>query len=135
MVVFSYYFTHFFIPLNYCVLGLIFNVGHALETFETILANDYEGLAQKVAFSWELNQQLDEGTNPPVIQEIIQKVDDYLLGYKLLGAGGGGYLLMLAKTAEAASRVKHLLEGAPPNSRARFVGFRVSRTGFQVSRS
>jgi len=108
---------------------------HARETFETILANDYEKLAEKVALSWELNQQLDEGTNPPVIQQIIGKVEDYLLGYKLLGAGGGGYLLMFAKSAEAAGRVRTLLEKDPPNSRSRFVDFRVSRTGFQLSRS
>jgi galactokinase/mevalonate kinase-like predicted kinase len=108
---------------------------HARETFETILANDYEKLAGKVALSWELNQQLDEGTNPPVIQQITRKVNDYLLGYKLLGAGGGGYLLMFAKSAEAAARVKKLLEKDPPNQRSRFVDFRVSGTGFQVSRS
>jgi galactokinase/mevalonate kinase-like predicted kinase len=108
---------------------------HARETFETILSNDYQGLAAKVALSWELNQQLDEGTNPPVIRQITEKVDDYLLGYKLLGAGGGGYLLMFAKSAGAAIRVKSLLDKEPPNVRARFVDFRISGTGFQVSRS
>jgi len=108
---------------------------HARETFDTILANDYEKLAGKVALSWELNQQLDEGTNPPVIQQITRKVDDYLLGYKLLGAGGGGYILMFAKSTEAAAKVKNLLEKDPPNRRSRFVDFRVSGTGFQVSRS
>jgi len=108
---------------------------HAQETFDTILANDYEGLADKVAISWALNQRLDEGTNPMVIQEIIHRVDDFLLGYKLLGAGGGGYLLMFAKSAESALRVKQNLELNPPNARARFVDFAVSKTGFQVSRS
>ncbi len=108
---------------------------HARETFETILRNDYEGVAARVAHSWELNQRLDEGTNPRVIQEITGKVDDLLLGYKLLGAGGGGYLLMFAKSADAALQTRRILELMPPNSRARFVDFSVSDTGFQVSRS
>jgi fucokinase / fucose-1-phosphate guanylyltransferase len=108
---------------------------HARETFDTILGNDYEGLARKVAISWALNQRLDEGTNPPHIQEIIGRVDDCLLGYKLLGAGGGGYLMMFAKTADAALKAKKNLESNPPNGRARFVDFSISKTGFQVSRS
>jgi len=108
---------------------------HARETFDTILGNDYEGLAEKVAISWALNQRLDEGTNPLVIRSIIERVDDYLLGYKLLGAGGGGYLLMFAKSAEAAIKVRKNLEIDPPNARARFVDFTVSKTGFQISRS
>lgn len=108
---------------------------HARDTFDTILRNDFEGLALKVAHSWDLNQKLDEGTNPPVIQQIISKVDDYLMGYKLLGAGGGGYLIMFAKTNESAVRVRKLLQKDPPNARARFVDFRISTTGFQVSRS
>ncbi|MBE9519077.1 MAG: bifunctional fucokinase/L-fucose-1-P-guanylyltransferase [Bacteroidetes bacterium] len=108
---------------------------HARETFDTILSNDYEGLAEKVAISWAMNQSLDEGTNPMVIRKIIERVDDYLLGYKLLGAGGGGYLMMFAKSADAAIRVKQNLESNPPNTRARFVDFTISKTGFQVSRS
>ncbi|MEN8228432.1 MAG: bifunctional fucokinase/fucose-1-phosphate guanylyltransferase [Bacteroidota bacterium] len=108
---------------------------HARETFETILSNNYQGLAEKVALSWDLNQRLDEGTNPPVIQNIIRMVDDYLLGYKLLGAGGGGYLLMFSKSVDAAVKLRQLLESKPPNSRARFVDFTISQTGFQVSRS
>jgi galactokinase/mevalonate kinase-like predicted kinase len=108
---------------------------HARETFETILRNDYGGVAARVAHSWDLNQRLDEGTNPPVIREITGMVDDFLLGYKLLGAGGGGYLLMFAKSSEAAMKTRRLLESKPPNNRARFVDFRVSKTGFQVSRS
>jgi galactokinase/mevalonate kinase-like predicted kinase len=57
------------------------------------------------------------------------------LGYKLLGAGGGGYLLILAKSAEAAVRIKQTLVEEPPNAMARFVDFRVSDSGFQLSRS
>lgn len=108
---------------------------HAGETFETILRNDYEGVAARVAHSWDLNRRLDEGTDPAVIQAITGMVDDQLLGYKLLGAGGGGYMMMFAKSADAALKTKRILESKPPNSRARFVEFSVSKTGFQVSRS
>jgi hypothetical protein len=43
--------------------------------------------------------------------------------------------MMFAKSAEAAIRVRKELEGRPPNPGARFVDFRVSDSGFQVSRS
>jgi len=92
-------------------------------------------MAGKVRRSWELNQLLDSGTNPPEIQSIITPVQDYLLGFKLLGAGGGGYLLMLAKDVDAASRVRSVLTSNPPNPKARFVQFELSRTGLEVSRS
>jgi galactokinase/mevalonate kinase-like predicted kinase len=108
---------------------------HAVETFETILGNDYKGLAEKIAFSWQLNQQLDSGTNPPEIQSILNPISDYLSGAKLLGAGGGGYLFMMAKSPEAAAKIKNILTTHPPNKRARFVDFNVSEKGFQVSRS
>jgi len=42
---------------------------------------------------------------------------------------------MFAKSAEAAIKVKKNLEIDPPNARARFVDFTVSKTGFQISRS
>jgi len=108
---------------------------HARETFDTLLSNDYTGLASKIAYSWELNQSLDSGTNPPEIQSILNPISDYFLGAKLLGAGGGGYLFIMAKSPEAAAKIKHILTENPPNKRARFVDFSVSKKGFQVSRS
>ncbi|MEZ5069613.1 MAG: hypothetical protein R2751_01255 [Bacteroidales bacterium] len=108
---------------------------HARETFDVMLRNDYEGLASRVAHSWDLNQRLDSGTNPPPVKAIVDRIADLSLGHKLLGAGGGGYLLILSKSPEAAQRIRRLLEANPPNPRARFVDFRVSDTGFQISRS
>lgn len=58
-----------------------------------------------------------------------------LTAAKLLGAGGGGYLFMLAKDVEAANRMKRQLEENPPNSGARFVNFSLSDVGLQVTRS
>ncbi len=88
-----------------------------------------------MARSWQLNQQLDPGTNPPAVQAILDQVGDYLEAAKLLGAGGGGYLLMLAKDEAAGRRVRSLLTEQPPNAKARFVSLTLSDAGFQVTRS
>ena len=52
---------------------------------------------------------LDSGTNPPAVEDIIRQIKDYTLGYKLPGAGGGGYLYMVAKDSQAALRIRCLL--------------------------
>jgi galactokinase/mevalonate kinase-like predicted kinase len=88
-----------------------------------------------VARSWKLNNALDSGTNTPEIQYIINKIQDYSLGYKLLGAGGGGYMLIAAKDNEAAVRIQSVLSQHSPDPKARFVKMEVSLKGFQVSRS
>ena len=62
-------------------------------------------------------------------------VDELCLGYKLPGAGGGGYLYMVAKDPEAAALIKQRLQQNPQNKNARFVDMTISETGLQVSRS
>ena len=56
-----------------------------------------------------------------------------LYGAKLLGAGGGGFLLLIAKSRADAERITRLLEASPPNDRARFFDFQVSDSGLAVS--
>lgn len=96
---------------------------------------DYEMLLEAIRNSWSLNQRLDAGTNPPEVRRILESVKDYLAAAKLLGAGGGGYLLMFGKDQTAASRIKQSLTANPPNARARFVDFSLSETGLQLTRS
>ena len=61
--------------------------------------------------------------------------DDLCLGYKLPGAGGGGYLYMIAKDPEAAARIKQILNDHPSSRNARFVEMALSTSGLQISRS
>ena len=108
---------------------------HALDMAETIQRNDFETYGALIGKTWMQNQALDCGTNPPAVEEIINKIKDYTLGYKLPGAGGGGYLYMVAKDPQAALRIREILTQDVPNPRARFVEMALSGTGFQVSRS
>ncbi|HRZ99526.1 MAG TPA: bifunctional fucokinase/fucose-1-phosphate guanylyltransferase, partial [Candidatus Paceibacterota bacterium] len=117
-------------------LDILAEIGSNAETaFQAIQQDDYSALARAVHRSWRLNQSLDKGTNPPAVQAILDSVQDYLEAAKLLGAGGGGYLLMMAKDPEAARRIQATLQASPPNPRARFVQFSLSSTGLQLTRS
>jgi len=109
--------------------------GHARNTFTAIQANDYDLLAGKIRQSWLLNCRLDEGTNPPQVAAVIRQFQDHAAAWKLLGAGGGGYLLILGKDPEAAARIRTILQQNPPNTRARLVGMTLSSHGFQLTRS
>jgi galactokinase/mevalonate kinase-like predicted kinase len=108
---------------------------HALTTYNAVQQGNWDQLAKAINQSWVLNQRLDPGTNPLETQALLKPLEDYLSGLKLLGAGGGGYLLLFAKDIEAAGRIRHLLTTSPPNPRARFVDWSISKTGFQVTRS
>jgi galactokinase/mevalonate kinase-like predicted kinase len=108
---------------------------HALEMFDAIQRNDFELMGRLVRKTWAQNQMIDSGTNPPEVARLTALIDDLCLGYKLPGAGGGGYLYMVAKDPDAAARIKTILKEHPLNARSRFVDMRLSTTGLQVSRS
>lgn len=108
---------------------------HALETYDILQSGEYQDLAMAVKKSWMLNQKLDVGTNPPEIQSLISSIEEHILGVKLLGAGGGGYMLIMAKDPTAAERIRETLESNPPNDRARLIEFQLSKQGLQVTRS
>ena len=108
---------------------------HAMDMSEAILRGNFETFGNLVGKSWIQNQALDSGTNPPAVAAIIEQIKDYTLGYKLPGAGGGGYLYMVAKDPQAAGCIRRILTEQAPNPRARFVEMTLSDKGLQVSRS
>ena len=108
---------------------------HAIDMYEAIQRQDYQTYGQLVRKTWQQNQLIDSGTNPDSVRRITDLIDDLCLGYKLPGAGGGGYLYMVAKDPDAAARIKQVINQAQPNPNARFVDMTLSKTGLQISRS
>lgn len=108
---------------------------HATKTYEAFQYGDLQKVAEAVGTSWQFNQRLDSGTNTPETQAIIHKISDYITSCKLLGAGGGGYMLLFAKDVAAAIQIRQILNTNPLNNRARFVEWNISTDGFKVSRS
>ena len=108
---------------------------HTMEMYEAIQQNDFRRMGLLMRETWQQNQALDSGTNPAAVAKQTALIDDLCLGYKLPGAGGGGYLYMIAKDPEAAARIKQILTENKINRNARFVDMTLSTTGLQISRS
>lgn len=108
---------------------------HATDMYEAIQRADFNQMGRLVRKTWMQNQAIDSGTNPDDVRRMTELIDDYALGYKLAGAGGGGYLYIVAKDQDAAARIKQVLNANRPNANARFVDMSLSTKGLQVSRS
>ncbi len=108
---------------------------HTMEMYDAIQRQEFRRMGELVRKTWAQNMALDHGTNPPEVEAITRMVDDLCLGYKLPGAGGGGYLYMIAKDPQAAARVKHILQTSQSKPNARLVDMTLSKTGLHVTRS
>ncbi|MDE6394510.1 MAG: bifunctional fucokinase/L-fucose-1-P-guanylyltransferase, partial [Duncaniella sp.] len=109
---------------------------HTMDMYDAIQHEDFRRMGKLIGRTWEQNKTIDHGTNPAGVEKIISLIDDLCLGYKLPGAGGGGYLYMVAKDPEAAARIRHILStdsSLSPNSR--MVEMSLSRQGLHVTRS
>lgn len=108
---------------------------HSYCLFEAIQRGNFAEYGKLIGRTWKQNKALDSGTNPLAVETLISLIKDYTLGYKLPGAGGGGYLYMVAKDSEAALQIRKILTEHRQNQNARFVDMNLSLKGLQLSRS
>jgi galactokinase/mevalonate kinase-like predicted kinase len=120
-------------PAHLRILGEI--GANAEACFNAIQRCRREDLVASVRTSWQLNQRLDAGTNTPEVAGILRRIEPWTAACKLLGAGGGGFVLIFAHDEIAAGRIRHELTSNPPNPRARFVEMTLSESGFELTRS
>jgi galactokinase/mevalonate kinase-like predicted kinase len=105
------------------------------RAFDAVQRNDWSGFVRVVQRSWDLNQALDSGVNPPAVQEMLARIEGCYSALKLAGAGGGGYMIILTETREQSLEIRQRLTARPPNRNSRFVDPSLSKTGLQISRS
>ncbi|HID23922.1 MAG TPA: hypothetical protein EYP14_16195, partial [Planctomycetaceae bacterium] len=112
-----------------------------LRRLHTVASSVADAMARKdlpefgrlIGEVWELNKQLDPGSTNEQVEALLERVMPYACGAKLLGAGGGGFLLIVCRSPRNAAALRRELEAEPPNELARFFDFSVSRTGVVVS--
>jgi len=105
----------------------------AEKVSQALTCRDIEAFGRLIDAAWQLNKQLDPNSSNDEIELLFERINPFVYGAKLLGAGGGGFMLMICKSADDASSVRRMLEDEPPNERARFFDFDISSEGLTVT--
>lgn len=105
----------------------------AADMKEALAAGDVDAFARGVLTNWELKKAIDPGSTNERIERLFAPLTRYLSGYELPGAGGGGFLFMIAKDEDAAAKVRRHLLRHPPNALARFYDFAVDAHGLRIA--
>jgi galactokinase/mevalonate kinase-like predicted kinase len=96
-------------------------------------AGDVDAFGRGIDRYWELKKRLDPGSTNLRIERLLKPLNRYLTGRLLPGAGGGGFLFMVARDAAAATGIRLHLEKNPPNPQARFFDFAIDQRGLSVT--
>ena len=84
----------------------------ARELKEHFEQNDVDFLGKALAKGWEIKKQMASSISGSKIDELYQKgIDAGATGGKLLGAGGGGFLLFYVPNAQIKESVRKAFEG------------------------
>jgi len=97
-----------------------------------LLAGRSEAIAEELAEYWRLKREIDPGATTPVIEAMVEPIAADLSAWSLPGAGGGGFLLLVAKDAAASRRIREAFTRRPPHPGGRFHEVSVARRGLWV---
>ena len=110
---------------------------HSIKTLAVEMAwamreGEWEDLGKLLDRHWQLNQVLDPHTTNAPINARLEELRRWLAGAKLAGAGGGGFLLLLAKDPEAAGILRARLADAAGRRPGALYEFEIAQDGLRM---
>ena len=105
----------------------------ALKARDAILAHDADALAQAVNGYWRDKKLLDPGSTNDRVEGMIARIEKWCSAVTLTGAGGGGFMFILAKDAKSARLVRKELDANPPSKYSRFYDFALDEDGMKTT--
>jgi fucokinase len=88
----------------------------ALAMRDALLAADLDTFGALLSEHWTLNKRMDPGCTNPFIDSLFEVLAPYINGGKLAGAGGGGYAMVIARSAQAAAALAETLTARYPGT-------------------
>ncbi|MDR3727470.1 MAG: hypothetical protein P4K86_10550, partial [Terracidiphilus sp.] len=103
----------------------------AVEMSYAMVEGDWKHLGELLDRHWHLNQLLDPNTANAPINAILDRVRPYIHGAKLAGAGGGGFLMLMARDPEAAASIHAVLAQDAPE-KGEIVQYGIAEEGLRI---
>lgn len=95
---------------------------------------DLKVFARSVNNYWRDKKLLDPGSTNERVDEIIERISAWTEAVTLTGAGGGGFMYILAKSKADAAKIKKDLERNKPSKYSRFYSFEIDQEGLIVEK-
>jgi fucokinase len=100
---------------------------------DTMERGDLRSFGELIDKALHLKKEIDPDATNPEMEKILEKFKPHMIGATFLGAGGGGFLLVVGKSPKEAEKAKKELEIDPPNALARFFDYDISTEGLEVT--
>jgi len=105
----------------------------AMEMSYSMQEGDWDHLGELLNRHWELNKVLDPNTTNAPINALLDSLRPFTRGIKLAGAGGGGFLILLARS-EKLNELRQFLSEHERAAGGAIYDWRVAREGLRIIR-
>ncbi len=103
----------------------------AVEMSYAMVEGDWKYLGSLLNRHWQLNQLLDPNTANAPINALLDRARPFIHGAKLAGAGGGGFLILLARDPDAAEALRSTLS-RETRGRGGVVSYSIAERGMRI---
>ena len=115
------------------MVWLLRQIGQLAQAMRYALeAGDLSCFGALLSEHWTLNKRMDPGCTNPFIDELFDLMTPYIAGAKLAGAGGGGFVMAIARDAAAVDELAKTLAARYPGTPVRVWPCAVPREGLQI---
>ena len=104
----------------------------AEEAAKAAARGDLEALSACINDYWRDKKLLDAGSTNEKVDDIIDAIRSSASAVTLAGAGGGGFMYILAKTPQKAREIRSFLEKNPPSPASKFYDFDIDARGMAI---
>ena len=98
----------------------------AERAFMAVESCDWDSFCSAVNDYWLSKKALDPGSTNPLVELIIARMAPWISAVSLCGAGGGGFMFVIARSKDAKAKIRTVLEDHPPIKTGRFFDFEIA---------